>query len=152
MIETLNDLLLQPGVRKAMDSPFVAKQLERFKFFLGTFYLKLLNKWSKKIRRFLTLKTLILLNLALLSYYAGRANAVSVGEWVNVFRDVHLWFGSAIILNIIYLCGKFIRFIFILALKIAVIILFVWMLYRLYIWLKEIISNESKTDLSPAEK
>lgn len=151
MIETLNDLLLQPGVRKAMDSPVVAKQLERFKLFLGTFYLRLLNKWSEKIRRFLSLKTLILLNLALVSYYAGKSNAETLPEWFKVFKDIHLWFTTAIILNTTYLCIKFLRLILVLALRIAGIILIIWVLYRVYIWLKKVFNDDSEKDLSLAK-
>jgi hypothetical protein len=152
MIDSLNELLIQPGIKKAMEFPFVANRMERFKLFLGAFYLNFLNKWTKKLRRFLSLKTLILLNLIIISYYAGKANAVTVTGWMDVLSNVHVWFGPAIILNVIYLIGRFLRDILIISMQIAVIILILWAIYRLFQWFSSKLFRNSDTVLSTIEK
>ena len=152
MINTLNELLIQPGVQKAMQSPLVIRNMDRFKLFLGAFYLKALNKWTQNLQKFLSLKTLILINLIIISYYAGKANAISISGWIDVLTNVHIWFGSTIILNIIYLIGRFLRNILIITMQIAIGILILWAIYRLYQWFKERLFRNSDTVLSTVEK
>ncbi|MFA5329668.1 MAG: hypothetical protein WC384_17875 [Prolixibacteraceae bacterium] len=152
MIDSLNDFLIQPGVQKAMQSPLVIRNMDRFKIFLGAFYLKALNKWTKKLQKFLSLKTLILLNLIIISYYAGKVNAVTVSGWMDILSNVHVWFGPAIILNVIYLIGRFLRNILIISIRIAFVILILWAIYRLFQWIYKIFVGDSDKDLSPEEK
>jgi hypothetical protein len=152
MIDTLNEILIQPGVQKAMKSPLVIRNMDRFKLFLGAFYLKALNKWTKKLQKFLSLKTLILLNLIIISYYAGKTNAVAVSEWMNVLSNVHVWFGPAIILNVIYLIGRFLRNILIISIRIAFVILILWAIYRLFQWLYSKLFRNPDAVLSTIEK
>lgn len=152
MIDTLNELIIQPGVQKAMQFQLVIRNMDRFKLFLRVFYLKALNKWTKKLQKFLSLKTLILINLIIISYYAGKANAVSISGWIDILTNFHIWFGSTIILNIIYLIGRFLRNILIITIQIAIVIIILWTIYRLYLWLKERLFGNSDTVLSTIEK
>ncbi|BAX82352.1 hypothetical protein [Labilibaculum antarcticum] len=147
MIETLTELLNQPGVRKALDSPIVFKQVDRFKVFLSSIILKALNRWTLTLKKYLKWSNLILINLVVFSYFAGKANAQTLSEWISVISDFDVWWGYQIIVNIIYVTGRFLRGILVFCLRVAFIVLCFWLLYRIFVWLSNKLSSFFNDDI-----
>lgn len=135
MIESLNDLLVQPGIKKAMKVPFVSRNLDQFKVFLDSFVCGSINRISKRLQLFFSLKTLILINLIPIAYLAGKMNAISLSNWIDVIFRAHIWFPGTIVINIIYLLGRYTRDILAIALRIVGIVVAIWALYKFFLWI-----------------
>lgn len=142
MIETLPDLLNLPGIQKAMKSSLVSTNLDKFKLFLGSFLLDVLNKWTVRLKKYLKWSNLILINLLVISYYGGKANAYSVSEWFSVLGQIEIWWGYQIVVNIVFLSLRFFRDILIAALKVVLFILFVWWVYLIFLKVKSYLKEQ----------
>lgn len=142
MIDSLSELLLQPGIKRAMGIPLVAKNLDQFKVFLGSFICGTVNRFTYRLQSFFSLKTLILINFIPIAYFAGKASAVSLSDWIDVILNAHVWFRATILVNIVYLFGRFLKDICTVAFKVVAVILAVWMIYKIGTWIYERIKEK----------
>lgn len=135
MIDTLSDILEQPGVKHALESKIVKKQTEKFNLFLESVFVKLLNKVVNKFKRIFTWTNLILINLVVISYYAGRSNSENLSEWWNVFSEFDLYLEKTILINAFYAGLRFLKHIVLIVMKISLILIVIFLLYKLVKWI-----------------
>ncbi len=122
----------QPGVQKALESSLIQKNIFRFKTFLSSVFLTALNKWTSTIKKYLKWSNLILINLVVISYHAGEANATTLTEWLDVFCDFDVWWGYQIVINVFYISARFLGNIIVFCLKITFTVFVLYGIYRLY--------------------
>lgn len=135
MIETLTEVLDQPGVTRALESKIVRKQTEQFKVFLESIFVKSLNRVVYRFKRIFTWTNIILINAVVISYYAGRANAVTLPNWWDIFKDFDVFWDKTIIVNALFFIFRFLKQIVSITLRITIVLILLYLLYKGFQWL-----------------
>jgi len=95
-VEQVNEL---PAVKKVCSSPFVRSKIEQFDKFLGKLVSKNVEKAIEPSKKKLTILHWVLINLVVLAYFSGLAEAKNISDFQIIFDNYKLMGLSFLIIN-----------------------------------------------------
>jgi len=101
IVSTIEEAHELPVVKRLYKSRFVSGQIQSLENFLGRLVKKNVEKVISPALKYSKLLNIILINLVILSYFAGKANSQSIADWKVVFENYSVIAAYTIIANVI---------------------------------------------------
>jgi hypothetical protein len=138
-IEQVNEL---PAVKKVYNNQFVKSRVDQFEKFLGKIVKKNVEKAIEPSRRKLTILNWFLINLVVLAYFSGLAEAKKIDDFQVVFDNFNIIGLTFLVTNITalifmklgFITGKVIEFILQVFVILLVLFFIYWAILKLINW------------------